>query len=243
MVIMTEKFGIPSQMPPGYAYQLKAVIKEKLPPEHQPTDIDKNFMTWSFVFGSLDPTKLTQENSMFLFALDPDAILQRDDVRVRAEPEGPGRGGVGRAGAGCIELVKQDKRNIVVGEDRLQMIGQEGRRRDQAVRAEPPGHRVRVPDRRGVPVRQPAGAGGGDAVRLPDRQAGRLPGADREGPPAGRPEPEPDLGADAEQGRLPAAGRESSTSRARSAPRRSRWRRSAPPSGRSWSRSRTSSGA
>ena len=54
IVIMTEKFGIPSQMPPGYVRQLKDVIREKLPPEHRPDDVDKHFMTWSFVVGSLD---------------------------------------------------------------------------------------------------------------------------------------------------------------------------------------------
>src|SRR5207249_2107044 len=74
MVIMTEKFGLPSRMPPGYASQLKAVIREKLPPEHRPADVDKNFMTWSFVFGSMDKDKPTPETSMFLFALDPESI-------------------------------------------------------------------------------------------------------------------------------------------------------------------------
>lgn len=69
LVIMSEKFGIPSQMPPGYANQLKGIIRDKLPAEHRPADVDKNFMTWSFVGGSLDPNKLTQENSLFMFPL------------------------------------------------------------------------------------------------------------------------------------------------------------------------------
>jgi putative ABC transport system permease protein len=121
MVIMTEKFGMPSRMPPGYAYQLKSVIKEKLPPEHQPTDVDKNFMTWSFVFGSLDQTKLTQENGMFLFALDPDAILNEMLSEYEMNRKDMGEEKWAEL-VRVIELVKQDKRNVVVGEDRLQMM-------------------------------------------------------------------------------------------------------------------------
>jgi putative ABC transport system permease protein len=122
MVIMTEKFGIPSQMPPGYAYQLKAVIRDKLPPDLQPADLDKNFMTWSFVVGSLDKDKLTQENSMFLFALQPEAI--RNEMMSEH--------GLSKKDLGdddwadlcrVLDVVEQDKRNIVVGQDRLQMIG------------------------------------------------------------------------------------------------------------------------
>jgi putative ABC transport system permease protein len=122
MVIMTEKFGIPSQMPPGYSAQLKSVIRDKLPPEHRPKDVDKNFMSWSFVVGSLDLTKLTQENSIFLFAMDPDAILNEMLSEYELNRKDLGEEGWAELVA-MIELVKQDKRNIVLGEDRLQMIG------------------------------------------------------------------------------------------------------------------------
>jgi putative ABC transport system permease protein len=122
MVIMTEKFGIPSQLPPGYAHQLKAVIREKIPPDLQPKDIDKNFMTWSFVVGSLDQTKLTQENSMFLFALQPDAI--RNEMMSDHELSKKDLGEEKWAElCRVLDVVDQDKRNIVIGEDRLQMIG------------------------------------------------------------------------------------------------------------------------
>ena len=124
LVVLSEKYSIPSLIPPGYAEQLKGIIREKLPRELQPDDIDKNFMTWSFVGGSLDPVKRTQENSLFLFALDPDAILHemmseqglsREDLSPEdwAELER------------VIALVKQDRRNIVVGEDRLRLINKQ----------------------------------------------------------------------------------------------------------------------
>ncbi|OWK36670.1 ABC transporter permease [Fimbriiglobus ruber] len=120
LILMTEKFTIPSQMPPGYASQLKGVMQTKLPPELRPKNIDENFMTWSFVLTSLDPTKLTQENNVMLFALDPDAVL------TMMSEQGLNKEDLGEDGwaelVRTVDLVKQDKRNIVVGEDRLKMI-------------------------------------------------------------------------------------------------------------------------
>ncbi len=122
MVVMSEKFSIPSMMKPGYPDQLKGVIETKLPPEYRPKDLEKNMMTWSFVGGTLDPKNKTPENSMFLFALDPEAVangmmseqgLSREDLGDQQWQDL----------LRVIELVKQDKRNIVVGEDRLKMLG------------------------------------------------------------------------------------------------------------------------
>ena len=122
MVIMTEKFGIPSMMPPGYGRKLKDVIREKLPPEHQPEDVDKNFMTWSFLVGSLEPEKVTKENSMFLFALQPEAIQNEMMSSHQISRKDLGDEDWAKLCA-VLDIVKQDKRNIVVGEDRLKMIG------------------------------------------------------------------------------------------------------------------------
>jgi putative ABC transport system permease protein len=122
MVIMTEKFGLPSRLPPGYASQLKHVIREKLPPEYQPKDIDKNFMTWSFVFGTLDQAgKPTPENSMFLFALDPEAIRNEMLSEYGLNREELGEEQWAEL-VRVIDLVQQDKRNIVVGQDRLMAL-------------------------------------------------------------------------------------------------------------------------
>jgi putative ABC transport system permease protein len=121
MVIMSEKFSIPSMMPPGYANQLKAVIRDKLPKDMQPADIDKNFMTWSFVGGSLDPVKRTQENSMFMFALNPQAVSDGMMSEQGLNREDLGDDGWEELNR-VLELVKQDKRNAVVGEDRLKIL-------------------------------------------------------------------------------------------------------------------------
>ena len=122
LVIMTEKFGIPSMMKPGYASTLKSIIRDKLPKDMQPDDIDRNFMTWSFVGATLDPAKMTPENSMFLFALDPDAVTNgmMKEQGLNEEDLGEENWNAMKA---VIELVKQDKRNIIVGADRLERIG------------------------------------------------------------------------------------------------------------------------
>jgi len=172
MVIMSEKFSIPSQMPPGYSNQLKGVI-EKLPPSARPRpmtdaerakkgvapsplgsiraeelqelfndDLDKNessakrqrfqqlaalgleenFMTWSFVGASLDPTKFTQENNLFLFALDPSAVSSGMMGEQGLSKEDLGEEGWAEM-IRVINIVKEDKQNIVIGEDRLKLIG------------------------------------------------------------------------------------------------------------------------
>ena len=172
MVIMSDKFSIPSQMPPGYATKLQGVI-QRMPESSQPRpktddervtkgapasslgsikanelerlfrdDLDKdetskdrqrfralaaeglkeNFMTWSFVGASLSPTKFTQENSLFLFALDPDAVKNgmMSEQGLNKEDLGDDNWD---AMLSVIELMKQDRRNIVIGEDRLKIIG------------------------------------------------------------------------------------------------------------------------
>lgn len=126
IVIMTEKFGLPSQLPPGYPTKLKEIIREKLPPNERPADIEKNFMTWSFVVGTLEqnPTKITQENSMFFFALQPDAIREEMMTTHGLNKKDLGDEDWGKLCA-VIDLVNQDKRNIVIGEDRLKLIGKQ----------------------------------------------------------------------------------------------------------------------
>jgi putative ABC transport system permease protein len=122
LVIMSEKFGIPSMMKPGYAPNLKSIIRDKLPKDMQPADIDKNFMTWSFVGATLDLNKMTPENSMFLFSLDPDAVTNGMMKEQGLNPDDLGEDNW-EAMKAVIALVKEDKRNIIVGADRLEKIG------------------------------------------------------------------------------------------------------------------------
>ncbi len=122
-VLLTEKYSIPSLMPPGYSGQLKGIIRDRLPPESRMPDIDANFMTWAFVGTSLDPEKRTAENNLTFFCLEPDAVLTMMDDQGLNKTD-LGDDGYAALIAG-IELVKQDKRNIIVGEDRLKTIGKQ----------------------------------------------------------------------------------------------------------------------
>ncbi len=121
LILITEKFGIPSMMKPGYAGEMKRILREQLPKEYQPADIDKSFMTWSFVGASLQPGKQSPENNFFLFALDPDSVTSG----MMAE-QGLNKDDLGDEGWAdlmkVLEVVKQDKRHIVVGEDRLKVM-------------------------------------------------------------------------------------------------------------------------
>jgi len=121
MVILSEKFGIPSQMPPGYAATLKSIIRDKLPTQYQPIDVDKSFMTWSFVGATIDPAKFSPENNFFLFALDPETIPNG-----MMSEQGLSKEDLGdenwEALLAMVEVVRQDKRNIIIGEDKLKQM-------------------------------------------------------------------------------------------------------------------------
>lgn len=177
MVILTEKFGIPSTMPPGYQNTLEGIL-EKMDAADRPRPLttaqrnelglkpspvgdvrteeldrlfvgsgkdlpepDKsrleqltkqgikdNTMTWSFVAATLDKDKPTKENMSVFFVLDADPI----------STEMMGLQGLKKADMGekawkdlvqAMELLKQDKRNVVIGEDQLRImnlkVGQE----------------------------------------------------------------------------------------------------------------------
>jgi putative ABC transport system permease protein len=121
LVLLTEKYSIPSQMPPGHGISLKAILEEKLPSEHRPKVVADNYMTWSFVGATLDNNKITPENSFFLFALDPRAIETGMMKEQGLNPEDVGE----KDWAQLLEvmaLIKEDKRRIVIGEDRLQKM-------------------------------------------------------------------------------------------------------------------------
>ena len=93
----------------------------RLDPADRPADLDANIMTWSFVGGSTEKGKATPQNTLFFFALSPDAIFNG----MMAE-QGLNRDDLGAGNWAELERVvakvKRDKRNVVVGEDRLKMM-------------------------------------------------------------------------------------------------------------------------
>src|SRR5207302_8731755 len=69
-LIISERRQVPSQLPMTHANYLDPghpQFLSELRGLYGPND----FMTWSFYGGSLDPTKLTPENLVFCFTMDP----------------------------------------------------------------------------------------------------------------------------------------------------------------------------
>jgi len=120
-VIMTERFGAPSQMPRGYVEKLKGVMEAKLPPEARPRNIETDLMVWSFVGGSLDLEKRTQENTIFLLALEPSCILTMLDYQGLSKDDLSAEGY--RELELSVKAMQEDKRNIIVGRERLEIMG------------------------------------------------------------------------------------------------------------------------
>lgn len=124
-IIITERYQIPSQMPLTYISQVQRVL-ETLPPELRPTPDD--FMTWSFVGGSLDPEKRTFENSIFFFALDPSCLrtmmdgIERKVSRKTGEVYDELKPEDAESMRVIIEKMKANRQAIVVGKERLRIL-------------------------------------------------------------------------------------------------------------------------
>jgi putative ABC transport system permease protein len=115
--IVTEKFQIPSQMPPSYESGLAAEAVSL--PEGMRADPQKDLMSWTFVGSATDPEKRTLETIVFFFALKPDALLtMMDDLDENT---------IGRAERAKLEQnvanMKSNVRAVIVGNDRLKAIG------------------------------------------------------------------------------------------------------------------------
>src|SRR5258708_7984760 len=68
-VIVTERWQIPSRMPFAYAASLSKAAASK-PDDMHP----KDWCTWQFYGGTLDPKNRTRENSLFFICMQPQKI-------------------------------------------------------------------------------------------------------------------------------------------------------------------------
>lgn len=115
-VIVTEKFQIPSQMPPRYANDLGAEATGLGP--GLSADPTKDLMPWSFVGTSVDPDKRTLENILFFFALDPQHILtMMEDLDA---------GSIGPVRRAQLEkdtgVMKTNIQGVLLGQEKLRAI-------------------------------------------------------------------------------------------------------------------------
>jgi putative ABC transport system permease protein len=115
-VIVTEKFQIPSQMPPSYEAGLAAEATSLSP--GLAANPKKDLMLWSFVGAATDLTKRSRETDIFFFTQEPATILTMMD--------GLDENTIGRAGrAEIVDLVYKMQSNIqsvLIGQKKLEAI-------------------------------------------------------------------------------------------------------------------------
>ena len=79
-IIVTERWQLPSQVPMTYADYLDP-RKPGFLPELKGMYGENDFMIWSFWGGTMDPAKMTPENMIFFFCMDPDSVrAMMDDL-------------------------------------------------------------------------------------------------------------------------------------------------------------------
>jgi putative ABC transport system permease protein len=104
--IVSERWQVPSQMPYSYA----ATLERGAP--SIPNDItikDEDSMTWSFYFGTTDPEKMTSENWVWFFVMDPRKVPTMMDDLEHIDPA-------------YIEAMTKKPQGVILGKDRLKAL-------------------------------------------------------------------------------------------------------------------------
>ena len=110
--IITEKHQIPSMMPRKYEKEIYDIAMS-LPPEMRPKNGADDFMTWSFVGGSLDPNNQTRENMVFFFAMEPRKLLTMMDGLDDLTPSET------KQLQAAIDEMERNPKGVVIGPERL----------------------------------------------------------------------------------------------------------------------------
>ncbi|MGL4422440.1 MAG: ABC transporter permease, partial [Gemmataceae bacterium] len=117
-VIVTEKYSIPSQMPPGYESRLKSLI-DQMPKELQPVNGDGDIIAWSFVGGTTDPSNPRPENNIFMFCVDPLKITTMMDGMAENDFDNEEEY---KELVRLIRLMDEDYRRIIISKSRLEKM-------------------------------------------------------------------------------------------------------------------------
>jgi len=114
--IVTERWSIPSQMPPSYASSLAEGGKV----DGSGTKPDDT-MTWSFIGGSTvkEASMRTTKNSLFCFALDPEKLVTMMDDLDNLQGE------EARQWRETVNKLKKNRQGIILGHDRLRDLGKQ----------------------------------------------------------------------------------------------------------------------
>jgi putative ABC transport system permease protein len=113
--IVTERWNIPSQMP----WQYHTELEQGAPDASKSGELrvkPEDSMTWQFYGGTLDGSKMTRENFVFFFAMDPDRMLTMMDgidEFTAAQQE--------QLRQAC-KMMKEDRRKVIIGKERLKAL-------------------------------------------------------------------------------------------------------------------------
>lgn len=118
-VLVTEKFQVPSQMPPSYESGLVAQATGLSP--GLASDPAKDLMTWTFVGTTTDPNNRTLETMLFFFALDPKTIPTMMDGLEPASLDPADRAMMARG----VAAMQANMKGVLIGQDRLKSINKQ----------------------------------------------------------------------------------------------------------------------
>ena len=107
-IIVTERWQLPSQMPPTHANYLNPDHSSFLP-ELAGRYTSRDFMTWSFYGGTTEKGKRTRESILFFFAMEPHHMRSMMDELDVLKPE-------------LVQAMADNRRGCLLGKDRLKMI-------------------------------------------------------------------------------------------------------------------------
>ena len=113
--IITEKHQLPSMMPRKYETEIFDIAM-KLPLEMRPKNGADDFMTWSFVGGSLDPNNRSLKNMIFFFAMEPPKLLTMMDGLDELTPTQM------KQLKWAIDEMERNPKAVVIGGERLELM-------------------------------------------------------------------------------------------------------------------------
>src|SRR5262249_34497802 len=107
--IVSERWQVPSQMPYSYATSLERGAPSDA---NDITIKDEDSMTWSFYFGTTDPAKMSFENWVWFFVMDPRKVPTMMDGLEHVDPA-------------YIEAMTKKPEGAIIGKDRLKALKKE----------------------------------------------------------------------------------------------------------------------
>ena len=124
--IITERYQMPSQIPDAYAGPLSEGAP-KPGKEGEYTVKPDDSMTWQFLIGSNDPNKMSYDSIIFFFVMDPSRLGKIDPktgkfTTMMEDIDQFSEADLRQLAAWCKEM-EEDITKVIVGEDRLRMMG------------------------------------------------------------------------------------------------------------------------